>query len=154
MIVTLAQIAVFFGFIAYIVKRFGIITSISDSVYFFKTNERVYFTIALWTIALLNYFQPMDMYGAVASGMLFFTGVTINFKSNAAHGNIVHYLSAGTALLISVLGLMIMHGLWYLPIPIILLCGLAYYLGGFKYFVWWLEIIVFVHIMIGYLIIA
>lgn len=154
MFIALAQLIILLAYLAYLVKRFGVLTSISDSTYFLERKKRHYFTIVLWSIALLNFFQPMEMYGAVAASMLMFTGATIVFKNDDGFSDKVHYTSAVVALVLSVVGLIVMYGMWWMPLSIIAFCGLALLLDKIKNFVWWLEIIVFLHIIGGYMLIA
>lgn len=121
--------------------------SISMSTYIVGKKQRYWFTTILWLVALLNYFQPMGMYGALASAGLFFTGATIAFKDTGAHQNIVHYIGAGTAIIFSFLGLVFLHNFWYIP----LLAG-VFMIPFIKSpnWIWWVEIVSIVFVFLTY----
>lgn len=149
-LIALAQLFILIGYVLYIVNRFGILPSISESTYRLDQKERYYFTMVLWAVAFLNYFQPMEIYGALASGMLMFTGVTVSFKSTGAHTNVVHYISAVTAIVVSVLGLVILYNFWHIPVLIVVISLL---LGRNDNFIWWFEVVSFLSILGSYMLI-
>lgn len=146
--ITTLQLIILTVYILYIMYDYGkVLPSISESAYTLGRKRRYLFTGALWLVAMLNYFQPMEMYGALASAGLFFTGVTVSFKSDSAHGNIVHYVGAGTAIIVSFLGLVMLYGLWWVPL-IALICTLPFIKS--KNLIWWVEIVSILTIFITY----
>lgn len=145
--ITILQLLILTAYILYLVYEFGVLPSISESTYRFSRQERYWFTFALWAVALLNFFQPLGMFGALASAGLFFTGVTVSFKSKAAHTNIVHYVGAATAIICSFVGLVFLHGLWFVPL-IALVFMIPALFSENK--IWWVEIIAILFIFVSY----
>ena len=149
MIVTTLQIIVLLIFINYLVNTFGVLPSISNSTYRLRKNERFYFTLTIWTIAFLNYFQPMEMYGALASGLLFFTGATIVYKNEHGFSREIHYISAVLAIVVTLIGLYVLHGFW-LPTILTLILSLPFYIYDKKNIIWWFELVTFSIIFLTY----
>lgn len=149
MIATVIQILTLVIFLMYIDFKFGNLSSISESTYRFPRHSRYWFTVTLWIIGLANFFQPLDMYSAVAGALLCFTGVTISFKSEGAHTDKVHYLSALGAIVLCFVGLWALHDFWIPSVgAVIMMIPVLIYSNRRIY---WIEIIAFFWIMMSYL---
>jgi len=149
MVATTLQIIVLLIFITYLINKFGVLPSLSNSTYTLRKEDRYYFTFVIWTIALLNYFQPMEMYGALASGMLFFTGATIVYKNDYGYSRVIHYTSAVLAIVFTLIGLYVLHGFW-LPTILILILSLPFYIYDKENIIWWSELVTFSIIFLFY----
>jgi|AntRauTorckE6833_2_1112554.scaffolds.fasta_scaffold00137_57 hypothetical protein len=148
---TILQLVVFIAYIWYIVKRFGVLESISDSTYNLEGSSRAWFLGFLGSIGILNLAQPMGMFGAIAMALLWFTGTTISHKSPNGYTRIIHIISAVGAISISFVGLFILHGLW-IPSAIVVAIAPVIYLKDRSRFVWWVECVAFIALITTYFI--
>lgn len=148
-IATIVQTLILTVYVLFLVKRFGVLPSISDSTYNLQGNGRLLFTITLWGVAFANTFQPMGAYGIVASIMLLYTGATITFKDKETIIDEIHYISATVAIGSMFLGLWMLHGLWITTVFLLVGTAIAYWLDE-ENIIWWFEIIAFTILMITF----
>lgn len=152
MVVTLAQFAVFFGYLLIVHNRFGIQESISKSAYAWESQKRdrkYYFMAMCWALAILNLFQDMGTWGFLTSASLFFTGITTDFLENRAHSLYLHYVGAIGAISCSLIGLWALHGIWIPAIVFVIASVITYRFSG-KNYIWWIEVEAFILILTGY----
>lgn len=147
MLISSLQLIVFSTYIIYIATRFGILESISDSTYYLRGQEKWYFLIFLWSLGVLNLFQGLELYGFLSTAGLFFTGITIKHKSFRAFTRSVHILGAVSAISLAMIGLALIHNMWWIFIPTIMS---ALVLIRDKNIIWWIEVVAFISIIIGY----
>jgi hypothetical protein len=147
-LITLLQLVIFTAYIVYIKQRFGKLTSISASTYSFTGNDRWFFLAFLWSIAILNLFQGMEVWGFFTSVGLIFTGLTIDHDGSFKTENRLHTIAAVLAIVIGAFGMLFVHGMLF-PVVVILIAGLTLYNN--KYFIWDIEVIAFYTILFSYL---
>lgn len=145
--IVITQSLIFLSFVTFIVVKFGVQPSISDSWYKLG-NLGFLFTLFIWGIAL-----PMCMIGTgwyFGSGaLLAFVGAATAFKSKGAHTNIVHSVGAVGGILFALLALAI-EGIW-LPAVIVPLATIGLKVCKMRNLIWWIEISAFVVIELGLL---
>lgn len=151
MILTLAQFLIFVTYVAYIIYRFGILPSISESHYKLNTVRQGYFfTIFCWLLATTMIFQsdestPLYFF----SGMgLAFVGAATQFKWTGANTHIVHYLGAVLGIGCALMGLYFESGLWQPSVIIVAfsaICAITKTKNG----IFWVEIASFLAIITG-----
>lgn len=148
--ITFLQILVFLAYIFYIIETVGRrkLTSISGSAYHLQGQKRWYFFLFLLSIAVLNLFQPMGLYGFVASAGLIFTGITVEYRRS--WGTAFHGAGVGVAIAISFLGLLILHSLVFPLVLAAVVALILYVWGNRKRFVWNVEIALFAIILTAY----
>jgi hypothetical protein len=146
--ITLLQLIIFAGYVWFIYRRYGVLTSISASSYALPQNEQWKFAAFLAAIGLLNVFQEMEMYGALTMAGLWFTGITLRHASSRSYTNIVHTVGTIGAIVATFIGLFVLHGMW-LPSAIVLVAVARFY--KHKNFIWWIEIIAMLSAIIAYL---
>lgn len=151
MILTLAQFLIFVTYVAYIIYRFGILPSISESHYKLNTVRQGYFfTIFCWLLATTMVFQsdestPLYFF----SGMgLAFVGAATQFKWTGANTHIVHYLGAVLGIGCALMGLYFESGLWQ-PSVIIVVFSTICAINKTKNGIFWVEIASFLAIITG-----
>ena len=147
-IISIIQLVIFLGYVAFIYNRYGLLTSISASTYKLEGNERWYFLAFLWSIGLLNFFQGMEVWGFWASAGLFFSGITIDHESSGAHTDKVHAVGTVAAIVFTFIGLWVLYGMW---IPTVMLAIGIVALYKTRYFIWWIEIVAMVIAIGAYL---
>lgn len=146
---TLIQLVVFLSYVGLIVKRYGIIPSISDSWYHLSIAQKGLFTLFTWGIGI-----PMLFYGNwlfFLSGAGFaFVGAATQFKSTLANTNKIHYGGAVVGILGALLGIWmkfdtILPLLWFIFTAVMLQVSYV------KNKIWWQEIAAFVVIVLSLL---
>lgn len=155
------QLVTFILFVSYIIYRFGIIKSISNSYYLLEPNKRFLFTILCWSIGFPLIFLEGRLFFLSAVGFVF-TGVAADYKipeltyKYLLHMTVqkrtmvwwVHHIGAGIGILFSFLGIWITFNQPELFI-IFLISTLVIYLFNIINKLWWIEILAFVLILIG-----
>jgi hypothetical protein len=144
MILYFISLTVFAVYIIYIMAKFGIPASISDSFYLLKGKGWM-FTIwcyaVAFTVAAMMFTQSKDCWyqflGLFAGGGLAFVGTAPLFKG---HERTVHYVSAGMCA-VAALGWMVAAGYRYIPMSFLLASGAATLRFGRPVF--WVEIACF-----------
>lgn len=139
------QVLSFFLYTGYITLRFGVIKSISESWYLLPKNQRVLFTLFIWSMAI-----PMVMY---ETSLFFFSGASLAFVGAATMfkddvmTKVIHYLGAVLGITLASIELAL-NGIMY-PIIIGLLSVLIF--GGFKINnrIYWIEVICSICLIFG-----
>ena len=147
---TLTQLLVITLYLGLIIKRYGILPSISDSWYSLPPRENFLFTLFTWGLGI-----PMLFYGNVwfflSGAGLSFVGVATQFRSFIGITKEVHYGGA----LVGILGALI--GIWVqwdnlLPLIWFLFFALSIQVSYMKNKIWWQEIVAVVLILWGLLV--
>ena len=151
--ITYIQLFVFISFITYIVSKFGVLNSISESWYKLEENKKgmgILFTAFLWIVGFLMFFQTNGTSGFFfASGTgLILVGAATQYKQKMT--GTVHVLGAFAGLVFPLIAVWYERGFW-LPVVV----GLAVYLLSLiidiKNETWWLEISMVMLILLGLL---
>ncbi len=151
-IITTLQVLVFGVYIGIVWYRFGVLEAISYSAYKWEGEKKWYFLLFMFLLGALNLLQNMEVYGVLTTAGLLFTGITVDYKENIAGGRWVHIVGVVTAILSTFIGLWVLYGLWWL-FPLFLIGSLAIYTDPFTRpwtLVWWIEILAFLIICLGY----
>ena len=131
-------------------NNWKVLHSISDSWYILKErnkNEEILFTVFTYLLGigllLQTYQSPLFFFGGMG---LFWVGTQTQFREKSIKGTI-HYLGAVLAIVLSLIGLLL-NGVY---IPLIIMCigtPIMYY-TKIKNFIFWVEILAFITIIIG-----
>lgn len=151
------MLLVFIGYISFIVGRYGILPSISDSYYRLPKKLRILFTLFCWGFALPAAIIGIDL---TDNFLMFFAGSGIMFVGAAAEfqekmTKTVHFTGAAIGIISAQLSTAIDFHLYYVNIIFIVL-SLAILLGKrlniLKNYLWWIEIVAFVLVcyVLGY----
>lgn len=146
---TIAQGAVFVSYITYVVNKFGIPDSISDTWYMLGPKG-ILFSLFCSILGACMLYQGNDksMFFVFSGVGLAFVGGATMFKWKGAFTDRIHYAGAsigiGSALV----------GLWRdydNPVPVACFIPLAILLGGLKpnNAIFWMEIVAFAMIITG-----
>ena len=144
---------VFFGYIMFIIFKYGIQPSVSESYYKLPRNLQWLFTIATWGYAIPAMIIGLDF---TDNGLVFLAGAGIGFvgASPAFHKlgmeRTVH--TVGAFIGISAMQLfIIISGYWWITLSFAILSGLAFISKYFyNNFIWWVEILAFLSISLTY----
>jgi len=142
------QLLVFVSYVGYIVSKFGVLPSISDSWYSLPLSNKWLFTFFCWGIGI-----PMLLYGTLPlffSGVgLSFVGAATQFKMMESYTKQVHFIGAGIGM--SVPTLYFLSFDVYFPLLMQIWFGLYYFTThrDMKNVLWWFEIVSFISIMLG-----
>lgn len=132
---------VFWGYVAYIVVKFGFLPSLSDSYYHLSVKTRdVIFTLVLWCTGIMAMILGQ-------SGLMFFAGAGICFVGAAPQFlekfvKPIHIAGAFCSGLFSQLYILINTSFWWISI-IFIFIGLIFLLMRIKNLVWWIEMLCF-----------
>jgi hypothetical protein len=151
MIITLLQAFVFASYVTYIIYRFGVLPSISDSWYKLEPLRTSFlFTLFCWSLSTLMLFQTNETTAwFFASGAgLAFVGAATMFKWSGAYTDKVHFLGAATGIACALVGLGVEYNNW---IPTAIFIIIAATLSAFKVknTIWWTEVAAFCCIISG-----
>lgn len=151
--ITLAQAAIFIAYISFIISKYGIQPSISESWYKLEeTRSGVLFTLFCWGLAALMIFQsnettPLFFFSGVGLG---FVGAATMFKWSGAMTDKIHDAGAGIGIACGLAGLYFEYHMWTPALGFILATG-AILLLKLKDYIWWIEIMAFLAIITGLL---
>lgn len=156
--VSILIIAIVFSLYNLLIWRmYGILDSISASYYSLGKKNSKFFVFFTWLLvvplAVIGGVQPMEFSGAMfmVSAIGFaFVGAAGAFKLEEMT-KIVHYIGAGIGIAAALAGLVAANtGLWYLPIAFAL-ASFVLFMTKAKNIIYWIEIIAFVFILFGLL---
>lgn len=152
-LITTLQLLVFGIYVGVVWYKFGIQDAISTSTIKWEGEKKWYFFLCLGTLGILNLFQGMGGWGFGTAVGLLFTGITVDYKQNLAHGYYVHLMGVVMALVLTFVGLGVYYGMWWL-IPIYVIGIASIMTDPFhtdsQAKVWWIEILGFILIIFGY----
>jgi hypothetical protein len=146
-ILLLIQTVVFISYVGLIIKRYGILPSISDSWYSLPQSENFLFTLFTWGLAI-----PMLFYGNVwfflAGVGLSFVGAATQFKMTLGLTSEIHYAGAVLGIFSSLIGIASMYQDLF-PLVNFVFFALVLQLSPIKNKLWWQEILAFAVILLG-----
>jgi len=155
-------ITVFVVYWLFVVIKFGVLPSISDSYY--KENNKALFTLFIWSIAF-----PVIILGVEKTPLMFFAGAFLAFVGAAPAfkeelERSVHIIGAAGGIILGFLAMIIGYHQYYLPIVMGVFVILAlpkrlpkfldkswmkWWTNGINNYTWWIETMAFVLIFIN-----
>lgn len=150
---TFIQLSIFLIYVTYIVIKFGVLSSISDSWYVLEANKRnsgVLFTFFCWSLGFLMFFQTTGETGLffLSGAGICFTGAATMFKTTDAHTKQIHFGGAIACIIGALIGLYIEYHL-LIPILLFVVGTILTYIFVKRNTIWWIEIISFASIGLG-----
>lgn len=143
----LIQFLCFVAYITFIVKRYGVLPSISDSWYHLPLNMKFLFTLFTWSIGV-----PMLLYGTtwffMSGAGLCFVGAAPMFKMKQGLTDEVHFGGATLGIFGALLGIGFAFSSWF-PLAVFILMSLLIIIRKVPNYLWWIEIVAFVTILAG-----
>ena len=153
MIITLLQALVFVSYIGYIIYRFGVLPSISESWYKLEPLRTSFlFTLFCWALSSLMLFQTNETTAwFFASGAgLAFVGTATMFKWSGAYTDKIHGLGAVVGISSALIGLGVEYNNW-IPTAVFVAIGASLSAFKAKNTIWWIEIAAFCCVISGLL---
>ena len=145
----------FFGYVGYICWKYGVLKSISDSVY--RTNNELLFLLFTLGTALPIIFTTEYVLMQIAGVLLTYVGLSPDFKSDEGIGgkdgieNEMHVIGASGAVAFGMISMVINYSLWFIPIPLIVILAVSKFIK-IPNKTFWIEIVAFASIFTGLLI--
>lgn len=152
------SITIFLVYIIWVVKKWGVLPSISDSYYHYYKEGNIakwlpipmkylftFFIFGFSYTALMSDPTPL-LFGAIT--LLGITGVSPAFKEDKQIETL-HIVGAFGGIILSQLSIWIEHGMWYVTVSFAALSILMMILnkvGKFDNKTWWIEILAFTSI--------
>jgi len=144
---TIIQSATFIVYVAFIIYRFGVLPSISESWYMLPRKFNFLFTLFTWGIGI-----PMLFYGNpflfISGAALTFVGVATQFKTTQAFTKQVHYIGAliGVSVPLFYFGFSLNN---WIPLNMQIVGIMIIALTTTPNKIWWVEIVAFVCVLFG-----
>ena len=155
MSLTLTQGVIFLSYITFLVIKFGILPSISDSWYELKKLGGVWYSLFTWfcySLGILMFFQTNGTPLFFISGAgLCFVGVATQFLDKESIEPWIHFTGAALCILGILIGIGVERHMW---IPLIawgILTVVIEVIPKLKNKTWWVEISAFCCIILGLL---
>ena len=145
------QVLIFLAYVIFIVNRFGVLPSISDSWYSLPHGSKGLFTLFTWGIGI-----PMLLYGTlplfISGTGLCFVGAATQFKMKESYTKVIHFAGAAVGIITPLIYFLWSFGIG-LPLFIEVFCtALIMSSSEFKIKLWWIEIAGFVTVVYGLLV--
>jgi len=121
LITALFQLVVFTTYVGYIWMKFGVLTSISASSFELADKSKYQFTLFCWVLAIPMLFQNWDIFGIVATGGLFFTGISTDHWDGKGPDDLIHQIGSIGAITLLFIAIII-EGVYLIPICFALTC--------------------------------
>jgi hypothetical protein len=150
--ITILQGLTFILYVTFIVYKFGVLPSISDSWYQLDGLQKSLFTWFCWSLGGLMAYQTNGDTGlfVLSGGGLLFVGAATMFKTDEAKSNLVHPLGAFLCISGALVGLLIERHTFIPLILFVFSSGVISLLVKTNK-IWWVEISAFVAILLGLL---
>lgn len=144
-----AMIAVFYGYVAGILVKYGMLPSISDSFYALPRNKSFIFTLVLWTFSILSMIIGDSVLMFIAGSGIAFVGTAAQFKQKLT--NTVHVVGAVVGIGFSQASIIVDMRLWYVSVSFLII-GTAVLLlkRKIRHFIWWIEILAFTSVAVSF----
>ena len=145
---------VFFFYLGFTWKKFGILPSISASYYALGKDKMMFWLFCvllgggMLAIAGLNHANQYTGFFFASGAGLCFTGTAGAFKENMTE--IVHYIGAAVGIGAAFVALGLVGGLW-LPGLVFLLTSGVFLILKLKNIIYWIEVLAFVLVIFGLL---
>jgi hypothetical protein len=151
------MLTVFAGYVSFIIGKYGILPSISESYYRLPKNLTFLFTLFCWGFALPAAIVGLDLTDNFlmffAGGGIMFVGAAAAFKEQFTKR--VHFIGAAIGITAAQLSTAFDFHMYYINVIFVVLALtilLGKYLGKIKNYVWWIEMVAFLSIcyVLGY----
>jgi hypothetical protein len=147
----ITMVSVFVTYVSFIIYKYGILKSISQSYYELPEKYKPIFTLAMWGFAF-----PAMIIGTPLTGLMFFAAAGIMFVGAAAPflekiTKPVHMIGAGSGVLFSQLAISLVFGMWYITLGFVIASSLLLLFRkqiNYKH-IWWIEVLAFTLICIS-----
>lgn len=130
------SVIIYSAYIIYIVRKYKVQTSVSESCYRLPDKLKFIFTLVIWALAFTMITAGQTLTIFISGGALLFVGAASLFKRSKME-KIVHNIGAGVAVTGSLISMGIDFGLWGL-VGYNLILFITLYLIS-KNSIWWIE---------------
>ena len=143
------QATIFIAYISFIIYRYGVLPSISESWYVLPRGQKFLFTLFTWGIGISMLFYDS---GAlfISGSALTFVGVATQFKTSISFTREVHYVGALIGVLVPLIYFGISSDNW-LPLIVQVVASMIITLTKTQNKIWWNEIVAFFCVLSGLL---
>jgi ABC-type iron transport system FetAB permease component len=147
MILPTISAVIFFSYIAFILVRYGVQPSVSESYYCLPEKYKFVFTLVMWGFTLPLMFAANSLLMMLAGTGIFFVGAAVAFKQPMTRT--VHYVAAALGIGFGMVWI-ISVGLWWLPLMYVL-CSASFWFVLDEEKIWWIEILSFTLIILAFI---
>lgn len=142
------MVIAFFGYLIYVVKNFGVTSSISESYYRLPHKFKIFFSLFCLGIGIPAMLLGQSALMMIAGAGIAFVGGSGAYKEDMA--NTVHTAAAIIGIFFSQLSIFFDMNLWVLNIVSILFMLLILLFRNItKNHIWWIEVVAFLSVLIA-----
>ena len=147
MVISIVQILIFVAYVMFIITKFGVLDSISESWYKLRSLGGVWYSLFTWFCWGLGFLMLFQTNGSTPlfflSGTgLMFVGAATMFKLKDDLQPYIHFIGAAIGILGALVGLVIERGEW--DPSLIFVIALTIFNFTIKvHRTWWIEIVAF-----------
>jgi len=134
------MVGVFISYVLYIMIKYGIQKSISESYYVLPKKENFLFVLFCWLFAFPAMLLGNSYWMLFAGGGIVFVGA--NAAMHVQPTRTIHVVAAVSAMILACLAMIFQYHMWYMVAGIAGLIPIAYLLDK-KHIMWWIEIMIF-----------
>lgn len=145
----ITMLTIFVGYLSFIIGKYGILPSISESYYRLPKSINFLFTLFCWGFALPAVIIGVDLTDNflmfLAGSGIMFVGAAAAFKETLTKN--VHMIGAAVGIICAQLSTAFDFHMYYVNVIFVVLSLailLGKYLGKIKNYVWWIEILAFI----------
>lgn len=156
MFISILQVLIFTSYVTFIMLKFGIIQSISESWYRLRDLGGIWyslFTLFCYGLGFLMLFQTngkIPQFFFLSGAGLCAVGVATMFKLKNDIQPYIHFIGASIGIVFALLGIGFERHNW-LPLMVFILSAILLLIFNKKNRSWWIEIIAFITIGLGLL---
>lgn len=158
MTISILQILIFISYVTFIVIKFGVLPSISDSWYRLRDLGGVWYSLFTWFCFGLGFLMFFQTNGTtplffLSGAGLSAVGVATMFKLKDDLQPYIHFIGAVIGILGALVGIGVERHVW-LPLIDFIILSIILYIFTSKNKTWWIEIAAFAAVGLGLLLTA
>jgi len=145
MILFALMVSVFISYVAYIIFKYGIQKSISESYYVLPKKLNFLFVLFTWLFAIPAMFLGNSLLMFFAGGGIVWVGANAAMHKNPTRT--IHLIAAIGGMILGGLAMIFQYHMWYMTAGVAGLLPILYLVDK-KHFMFWAELAVFIAITI------
>jgi len=147
-IIPIIQTVVFALYTLYIVKKYGVLSSISESFYALPESKGYLFTLFIWGVSLpIMLLANISALFFLAGCLLMFVGAANSYRDEGGYASKIHGAGATGGIVMALLALVWVKIYW--PIILATIASVWIKRSKIKNITWWVEIACFACIELG-----
>ena len=139
------MVTVFIAYVLFIMIKYGVQKSISESYYALPEKQNFLFVLFTWLFAFPAMILGNSWLMFFAGGGIVFVGANAATRKHPTRA--IHLLGAISGMLLGGIAMIIQYHMWYMTAGVLALMPITYFLDK-KHFMWWWETLTMIAINI------